>query len=141
MYRRSRYYNIMRPLSYRSDALRALLLRNQIATFDEMKQALGNPVDVTVFRKLKPDRKSTRLNSSHLGISYAVFCLKKENQLRAYRDRDAEHHSHCGHSARTNQNLARMKSAYFKGRFKLIFFLMIGRPPRSTLFPHPTLFR
>src|SRR5262245_63214214 len=25
---------------------------------------------------LPPDRKSTRLNSSHLGISYAVFCLK-----------------------------------------------------------------
>src|ERR1039458_10477841 len=25
------------------------------------------------------DRKSTRLNSSHLGISYAVFCLKKNN--------------------------------------------------------------
>src|SRR5205814_9327382 len=26
------------------------------------------------------DRKSTRLNSSHLGISYAVFCLKKNNE-------------------------------------------------------------
>src|SRR5437899_10243548 len=26
------------------------------------------------------DRKSTRLNSSHLGISYAVFCLKKKKQ-------------------------------------------------------------
>src|SRR5258705_8147608 len=26
------------------------------------------------------DRKSTRLNSSHLGISYAVFCLKKKNK-------------------------------------------------------------
>src|SRR5205814_9679416 len=26
----------------------------------------------------KTDRKSTRLNSSHLGISYAVFCLKKK---------------------------------------------------------------
>src|SRR5258705_6260594 len=26
-----------------------------------------------------PDRKSTRLNSSHLGISYAVFCLEKKN--------------------------------------------------------------
>src|SRR5262245_66190055 len=26
------------------------------------------------------DRKSTRLNSSHLGISYAVFCLKKKNE-------------------------------------------------------------
>src|SRR5256885_9919502 len=27
------------------------------------------------------DRKSTRLNSSHLVISYAVFCLKKKNQV------------------------------------------------------------
>src|SRR5258705_485652 len=27
------------------------------------------------------DRKSTRLNSSHLGISYAVFCLKKKSGL------------------------------------------------------------
>src|SRR5258705_2353245 len=27
------------------------------------------------------DRKSTRLNSSHLGISYAVFCLKKKKNL------------------------------------------------------------
>src|SRR5437868_12116655 len=26
-----------------------------------------------------PDRKSTRLNSSHVSISYAVFCLKKKN--------------------------------------------------------------
>src|SRR5262245_63990554 len=29
---------------------------------------------------LSSDRKSTRLNSSHLGISYAVFCLKKKKQ-------------------------------------------------------------
>src|SRR5256885_9856293 len=28
-----------------------------------------------------PDRKSTRLNSSHLVISYAVFCLKKKNPI------------------------------------------------------------
>src|SRR5205814_8493856 len=28
---------------------------------------------------LERDRKSTRLNSSHLGISYAVFCLKKKS--------------------------------------------------------------
>src|SRR6266568_7200932 len=27
----------------------------------------------------RPDRKSTRLNSSHSSISYAVFCLKKKN--------------------------------------------------------------
>src|SRR5262245_63223999 len=30
----------------------------------------------------KRDRKSTRLNSSHLGISYAVFCLKKKKNKR-----------------------------------------------------------
>src|SRR5205814_10163784 len=30
------------------------------------------------------DRKSTRLNSSHLGISYAVFCLKKKNKNTSY---------------------------------------------------------
>src|ERR1035438_4015279 len=30
------------------------------------------------FAKVYADRKSTRLNSSHLGISYAVFCLKKK---------------------------------------------------------------
>src|SRR5688572_31056259 len=29
-----------------------------------------------------PDRKSTRLNSSHSQISYAVFCLKKKNQIK-----------------------------------------------------------
>src|SRR5436853_2131717 len=29
-------------------------------------------------RSVVQDRKSTRLNSSHLGISYAVFCLKKK---------------------------------------------------------------
>src|SRR5205814_3782286 len=29
-------------------------------------------------REWRGDRKSTRLNSSHLGISYAVFCLKKK---------------------------------------------------------------
>src|SRR5256885_8069059 len=31
-----------------------------------------------------PDRKSTRLNSSHLVISYAVFCLKKKKQNSSY---------------------------------------------------------
>src|SRR5690242_21392641 len=30
------------------------------------------------------DRKSTRLNSSHMSISYAVFCLKKKNNKRYY---------------------------------------------------------
>src|SRR3712207_8556044 len=32
-------------------------------------------------RKTVKDRKSTRLNSSHANISYAVFCLKKKNHV------------------------------------------------------------
>src|SRR5262245_64671745 len=34
---------------------------------------------VVLVGAVRADRKSTRLNSSHLGISYAVFCLKKKN--------------------------------------------------------------
>src|SRR5205807_4796075 len=37
------------------------------------------------------DRKSTRLNSSHLVISYAVFCLKKKNKKHTPLCSDAVH--------------------------------------------------
>src|SRR5437899_4147432 len=40
------------------------------------------------------DRKSTRLNSSHLGISYAVFCLKKKKK-RERNHRSRKHHESC----------------------------------------------
>src|SRR5438045_4719552 len=43
--------------------------------------------DATVDRG---DRKSTRLNSSHLGISYAVFCLKKKIQGRGTHDENLQ---------------------------------------------------
>src|SRR3712207_6919548 len=39
----------------------------------ELRDGVARPVDVG------QDRKSTRLNSSHANISYAVFCLKKKN--------------------------------------------------------------
>src|SRR5207245_8928380 len=38
----------------------------------------GNPISVHGFKR--QDRKSTRLNSSHGSISYAVFCLKKKKK-------------------------------------------------------------
>src|SRR5207249_7830048 len=38
------------------------------------------PIDVGVSCGEPLDRKSTRLNSSHVSISYAVFCLKKKKQ-------------------------------------------------------------
>src|SRR2546426_1334421 len=42
--------------------------------------ALAVPMDVADAEQVKADRKSTRLNSSHLVISYAVFCLKKKKR-------------------------------------------------------------
>lgn len=60
----------MRPLSFRADELRALLLRTQIATLGELKLALGTPVDVTVFRKLKPLDYLT--SYSHRGRYYTL---------------------------------------------------------------------
>src|SRR2546422_5561444 len=40
---------------------------------------------------LSADRKSTRLNSSHGYISYAVFCLKKKKHLTAHADVSSAH--------------------------------------------------
>src|SRR5256885_7153646 len=42
-------------------------------------------VPETTMRVSLTDRKSTRLNSSHLVISYAVFCLKKKNTIHFFR--------------------------------------------------------
>src|SRR2546422_6144250 len=41
----------------------------------------ARPQPQTADRQIDVDRKSTRLNSSHGYISYAVFCLKKKKQL------------------------------------------------------------
>ena len=60
----------MRPLFFRSDALRSLLLHSNIATLDELKQAVGTSVDVTVFRKLKPLNYLT--SYSHRGRYYTL---------------------------------------------------------------------
>jgi len=56
--------------------------------FDAIYNALPNSMhaDYTI-RALNAglqDRKSTRLNSSHITISYAVFCLKKKNKIFKY---------------------------------------------------------
>src|SRR5258705_4590792 len=45
-------------------------------------------------RAITSDRKSTRLNSSHLGISYAVFCLKKNTSGTDAVDHDGEADEH-----------------------------------------------
>src|ERR1017187_9767422 len=91
------------------------------------------------------DRKSTRLNSSHRCISYAVFCLKKKY--------NAAHSCNSRVICRVGGQVARRcrgRARTVKGKLAIlpqlsvipfVFFLMIRRPPRSTLFPYTTLFR
>src|SRR5256885_12890200 len=61
--------------------------------FTETLDAGGKPIpgvaNVRIRLQNDADRKSTRLNSSHLVISYAVFCLKKKN---------TSPHTHYDHS-------------------------------------------
>src|SRR2546430_11305662 len=47
---------------------------------------------------VKSDRKSTRLNSSHSQISYAVFCLKKKKQVSKHDTAHLFNHSSPHHS-------------------------------------------
>src|SRR5437870_10789335 len=56
------------------------------------------------------DRKSTRLNSSHVAISYAVFCLKKKNKNRAMlKDQDTLHRLYIA-VLKTSRKLAELFS-------------------------------
>src|SRR3712207_8251516 len=54
-----------------------LLILHALVTFFTLRPLL------TLHALVALDRKSTRLNSSHANISYAVFCLKKKIQLHA----------------------------------------------------------
>src|SRR5205814_9052188 len=68
-----------RDLHPRHQALRGRACAAQRALRDGYAVARG----AAALEPLQPlDRKSTRLNSSHLGISYAVFCLKKKKKKK-----------------------------------------------------------
>src|ERR1039458_2401490 len=95
------------------------------------------------------DRKSTRLNSSHLGISYAVFCLKKkkkqqhaDNTRTETRGSTRLSRDQCDRAVQRAAPRSRSPERSFTiPHILLFFFLMIRRPPRSTLFPYTTPFR
>src|ERR1022692_3004608 len=98
----------------------------------------------------RSDRKSTRLNSSHLVISYAVFCLKKKKKHNQ-QQQDEAHKCLIGDTRDAHVSLMLAASPFFTRLlpclsflvffFFFFFFLIIRRPPRSTLFPYTTLFR
>src|SRR6202521_5788559 len=94
------------------------------------------------------DRKSTRLNCSHLRISYAVFCLKNKKALGIYGAIDCR--AYVGNFLLAAQafGLGTMPQAALSHHSGLIrrhfglgddFFLMIGSPPGFPLFPHKTI--
>src|SRR3712207_6988248 len=60
---------------YAERARRVVMAREQIV-LERLHEGLDEP-------GILADRKSTRLNSSHANISYAVFCLKKKTKQQA----------------------------------------------------------
>src|SRR5690625_1125487 len=70
------FYALFQSVTTRSSGLSTM----DISMFTESNQLF---LSLLMFIGASPsrDRKSTRLNSSHVAISYAVFCLKKKNQL------------------------------------------------------------
>src|SRR5437899_10092793 len=58
--------------------------------------------DADAERLPRRDRKSTRLNSSHLGISYAVFCLKKKKKSKQTNTQTCKANAHRTHRGATH---------------------------------------
>src|SRR6185436_5686879 len=93
------------------------------------------------------DRKSTRLNSSHQISSYAVFCLKKKMIYAAVKRVKGDWDRRVG-TYRVLEGAEFVTDILMVDQQPIgrtprsnLFFLMIRRPPRSTLFPYTTLFR
>src|ERR1017187_3191828 len=79
------------------------------------------------------DRKSTRLNSSHRCISYAVFCLKKNDDVDIISAELFPTH--------LTPYIAFISVQTFTVSGILVsFFLKEGGPPEIFTFPHPSLF-
>src|SRR5437899_4549109 len=86
------YTTLFRSQPERHSGLRALLPRSggggdahlsrlpPAQPVNESTHTLKTADGLHLFVRRWQDRKSTRLNSSHLGISYAVFCLKKKKK-------------------------------------------------------------
>src|SRR5437660_8212834 len=71
-------------LSRRCYRVRDFLTQQLSVTLSQSMEGLFDRVlgHAKLARNLRLDRKSTRLNSSHVAISYAVFCLKKKNKKK-----------------------------------------------------------
>src|SRR3712207_8262957 len=81
-FREDLYYRLnvihidMPPLRDRKEDI-PLLVEHFLTKYRYAAGAIPTTVTEEALNRLLEDRKSTRLNSSHANISYAVFCLKK----------------------------------------------------------------
>src|SRR5690625_6476570 len=71
------------PISHRSAAVRRPNIRPRCWDLPAVRRRFGAGAELNhrTDQSESEDRKSTRLNSSHVAISYAVFCLKKKKKL------------------------------------------------------------
>src|SRR3712207_7441723 len=80
-----RSFYFVPPLKYMSSSTSHDAVPDSLGQWDISENEFpvdGNIIDrIKFFLKYAIDRKSTRLNSSHANISYAVFCLKKKTIL------------------------------------------------------------
>src|SRR4051812_49702109 len=81
---------------FRSDRVGGTMLRRVTSIGVLVASAAAMPIT---------DRKSTRLNSSHMSISYAVFCLKKKKRTKT-------RESHTCQPYRRRNHLAQLPSSY-----------------------------
>src|SRR3989442_2149857 len=77
---------VIAPITITSARPQETYRRNEQLQIAPIPKLATNPRAAT----LATDRKSTRLNSSHVRISYAVFCLKKNNTEAVVQIRAAE---------------------------------------------------
>src|SRR5438270_7833630 len=83
------------------------LFRSGIMGFDDsFGHSIARRSQRQIISQINLDRKSTRLNSSHSQISYAVFCLKKKNNINMRYSSNTNHvglssldMSHSDHSS------------------------------------------
>src|SRR5256885_2445596 len=79
------HHRVVRPVVQRQQKdrphdLRHRMMRRGATAIDEIRNRVLTKRRVDQLGVVVQDRKSTRLNSSHLVISYAVFCLKKKKK-------------------------------------------------------------
>src|SRR2546422_7442359 len=74
------------PIFFRCDLLDGVIAEEMLKALQpaELELALAALHEMESRDQAKKDRKSTRLNSSHGYISYAVFCLKKKKKFKDY---------------------------------------------------------